>query len=356
MWRNKETLNFVEWLREHNEKIGGADEGCQAKKAGFYGMDVYSLASSAHAVLSYLDKVDPEGAKRAKARYACFDGFTEDAMNYAVGLATGKKDCANQALAEMLEVRKKAPDYLSQLLRQGLDDKAKEMTFSAVVNAEVVKGAENYYRNMFFREELTWNIRDTHMLQTVKDVEKHLRDDYGIEEPKIAIWAHNSHLGDARATDMGKRRGEVNLGQLMRETYGEQQTFIMGFTTHTGTVAAADEWDHPVQRKRVLESMRGSYERLLHEVHLPRYALKLRDAPDPLAEILTAPQLERFIGVIYRPDTERWSHYSTTSILDQFDMVIHFDRTSAVSPLEKEPDWAHLKPGDTIPETYPFGV
>lgn len=219
---------------------------------------------------------------------------------------------------------------------------------------------------MYFGDELTWNLRDTHFAATINRIIDHLARrmaarSHHTEHPKLVIWAHNSHLGDARATDMGKRRGEVNLGQLMRERYGDEEVFSIGFTTHAGTVAAADDWGGEGEKKKVRKSMPGSYENLFHSVGLPRFALNFKSDPEAAEEAKVAlggPLLERAIGVIYRPQTERQSHYFYASLPEQFDMVVHVDHTNAVWPLEPaHASWEerHLAKED-VAETYPFGV
>jgi erythromycin esterase-like protein len=198
---------------------------------------------------------------------------------------------------------------------------------------------------MYYGGADSWNLRDTHMFETLQ----HLLDAKG-PEAKAVVWAHNSHIGDARFTDMGISRDELNIGQLCRERFGDEAALI-GFGTHSGTVAAATDWDGPMEVKRVLPSRRDSYERLCHDSGVPRFLIDLGiDSHPALHQALLAPRLERFIGVIYRPDTERWSHYSEASLPQQFDAYVWFDETSAVTPLGPE----HARSG--MPDTYPFGV
>jgi erythromycin esterase-like protein len=338
MWRNADVLDFVGWLREHN------DERREPDKCGFYGLDLYSLHASIEAVLAYLKKVDPEAAKRALQHYACFEQFGESTETY--GYATGfglRRDCEREVVQELVALRRKAMDYLQ---RDG--QVAADAYFCAEQNALVVRNAEEYYRKMFRREVSSWNLRDTHMMESLGALEKHLSRTRG-NPAKIIVWAHNSHLGDARATHMGER-GELNLGQLVREHFGREAISI-GFTTHTGTVTAASDWDAPAERKNVRPSLPESYERVFHEVDCPRFCLNLRQ-PESVAAALRAQRLERAIGVIYRPDTEMISHYFGARLSDQFDAVLHFDHTRAVEPLERTAEW---EIGE-VEETFPSGL
>ncbi len=339
MWRNTDVVEFLDWLRAYNDAL---EPG--AAKAGFYGLDLYSLHSSMDAVLRFLEVVDPKAAKRARERYSCFDHFGEDTQVY--GFLTGSgatRSCEEEVVAQLLELQRRASDYLQRDGRVTAEE-----VFNAEQNARLVKNAEEYYRAMFLRSVSTWNLRDRHMAETLDALVAHL------ERPgapaKIVVWAHNSHLGDARATEMGQRRGELNLGQLARERYG-RDAFLVGFTTHHGTVTAASEWDAPAERKNVRPALDDSYEALFHATGLGRFLLDLR-TDKPTAEALREARLERAIGVIYRPDTERVSHYFKAQLPEQFDAVLHFDATRAVEPLERTSRW---EKGE-LPETYPFGV
>src|SRR5256714_9417462 len=320
MWRNSDVLDFVGWLREHN------DGGSPAKKAGFYGLDLYSLHSSIEAVLAYLHKVDPDAARRALYRYSCFDHFGEDTQAYGYAASFDLADsCEEEVLGQLIELRQRAGAYAS---RDGWV--ADDEFFFAEQNARLVKNAEEYYRSMFRGHVESWNRRDTHMAETLEALAAHL----GKRGPraKIVVWEHNSHLGDARATEIGGA-GEFNVGQLVRERYGDESVLI-GFTTDHGTVTAASNWDAPAERKRVRAGLPDSYEALFHEVDIPRFMLDIR-GDLALARALREPRLERAIGVIYRPETERASHYFHARLADQFDAVLHFDQTRAVEPLER---------------------
>lgn len=334
MWRNTEVLSFVRWLRDWNDHH-------PAHKVGFYGLDLYSLTTSIQAVIAYLDKVDPAAAQRARDRYACFDHFAGDTHAYGYAVSAGIfESCEDAVVKQLGEMRRRAAEYSR---RDGA--LAEEEFFFAEQNARLAQNAEQYYRAMFRGRHSSWNIRDTHMADTFDALMQFLGR-HGAPV-KIAVWAHNSHLGDARATEMGER-GEVNLGQLLRERHGEDVRSI-GFTTHEGTVTAAADWDADAGRKVVRPAIEGSVEYLLHAVGLPQFVLYLHD--EQLGGFIS-PLLERAIGVIYRPKTERQSHYFNARITEQFDALIHIDRTTALVPLEPSAHWYH----EEVPETYPSGL
>jgi erythromycin esterase-like protein len=336
MWRNRVVLEFVDWLKSHNIKLE------TDKQIGFYGLDLYSLHSSMAAVLDYLKKVDPEAEKIARNRYSCFDHFGEDAQSYGYAANYDAHfSCEDEAVKQLVELQRRSAEYAN------LDGFiARDEYFFAEQNARLVKNAEEYYRAMYKGRVSSWNLRDRHMAETLHALAAHLEAEN--LNAKIVVWAHNSHLGDARATEMGERN-ERNVGQLVRERY-KNEACLIGFTTHTGTVAAATNWDEPAQLKRVRPSHKDSYERIFHETELPQFFLNLRD--EDMKELLRKPQLERAIGVIYRPATERLSHYFTAVLSEQFDGVIHFDETHAVEPLDKISGWTH----DDAPETFPEGL
>lgn len=338
MWRNRDVLEFLETLRLHNDALPPGQHKC-----GFYGMDLYSLHTSIWAVLEYLDRVDPIAARRARFRYGCFDQSEEDpqAYGYAAGFDL-EQSCEAEVVAQLVEMQQRRAE-LSKRDGQVAEDEY----FFAEQNARLVKNAEEYYRQMFAGRVDTWNLRDTHMVETIDSLVRHLDRTRG-RMTKAVIWAHNSHLGDARATQMG-RQGELNVGQLCRQRWGHQ-VFNLGFTTHTGTVAAASDWGGPVEMKRVNPSAPDSFERLFHDAGFPNFMLIFSEAPRSAAE-LVAERMERAIGVIYRPDTERISHYFRASLSQQFDAVIHFDTTQALQPLELT---AAFEPEEA--ETYPSGV
>lgn len=338
MWRNADVLNFIGWLRAYNDSPGE-----NATKVGFYGLDLYSLYRSIEAVLDYLDAIDPEAADRARYRYACFEHFGEDTQAYGYATSLGLNEpCEAQVVAQLIELQQRAADY-ARRDGQVLEDEF----FYAEQNARLIKDAEEYYRTMFRGRISSWNLRDRHMADTLDRLVAYLVRQG--QPAKVVVWAHNSHLGDARATDMSTS-GELNVGQLVRQRYA-RDAVLVGLTTYAGTVTAASDWDGPAERKQVRPALPESYEAAFHGVGMPRFLLDLRN-DSPAATALRQPRLERAIGVIYRPRTERQSHYFEARLSEQFDAVLHFDETRAVEPLERMPHW------DTgeAPETYPFGV
>jgi erythromycin esterase-like protein/predicted phosphoribosyltransferase len=341
MWRNTAVLDFVGWLRDHNDRSGCEDRA----KAGFYGLDLYSMYRSIHEVISYLDRVDPAAAARARHRYACFDHFSgDDAQVYGFAAAFGAGESCERAVIEQLaDLHRHALDYAR---RDGLI--AEDELFYAEQNARTVLAAEEYYRTMFSGRVSSWNLRDRHMANTLDALARHLGRQRG-SPAKIVVWAHNSHLGDARATETAAR-GELNIGQLVRERH-QGDCRLIGFTTYTGTVTAADDWDGPAERKWVRPALAGSVEELLHEAGEGDFLLPF-GAARRSADALRSARLERAIGVIYRPQTERQSHYFQARMADQFDGVIHADETRALEPLERTARWEEGE----VPETYPFAV
>lgn len=331
MWRNHEFDWFIRWMRRHNENRD------YEAMVGFYGLDLYNLSGSMRAVIDFLETEDPEAAKVAKKRYGCLEPWAEDPQRYgAFSLYEGYARCEQPVLEMMRDLMKVNFDCLSEECDEWLD---------AAANARLVRDAERYYRVMYRGAAESWNLRDTHMFETLDQ----LLDAKG-PNSKAIVWAHNSHIGNAAFTEMGQHRGELNIGQLVKERFREKARLI-GFGTHTGTVAAADDWDEPMQIKPVNSSLPDSYERVSHDSHLPRFFLDLREGEvgRDIKEALMEPKLERFIGVIYRPDTERWSHYSQCILPRQFDAYVWFDETKAVNSLPGE-----QRPGDE--ETYPFGL
>ena len=342
MWRNTEIAEFIEWLRARNDRLSST-----ATKSGFYGLDLYSLHTSMKAVLHYLERVDPEAARRAGMRYACFDHFGPDPQVYGFVAATdADRSCRDQVVAQLVDMHQRT---MEQAMAQTLGGAriAEDELFFAEQNARLVKNAESYYRSMFFEDVSSWNLRDRHMVETLEALTRHLSRRGG--SAKIVVWAHNSHLGDARATEMAQR-GELNVGQLVREKY-RGDAALVGFTTDHGTVTAASNWGGPAERKNVRPALAGSWEALFHSGFPARFLLTWR-ADDATYKALRGPRLERAIGVIYRPATERASHYFKATLADQFDAVLHFDETRAVEPLD---DGAQSE-ADEVPETFPFAV
>jgi erythromycin esterase-like protein/predicted phosphoribosyltransferase len=331
MWRNAVVEDFVGWLRDHNDHLPA-----DAPRVGFYGLDLYSLHASMEAVIAYLDEVDGAAARRARERYACFDQFGRDPQVYAyeAGMA-GAEPCEAGAVEQLLELRRRAAEPAA-----GDADLDPDEHFFAEQNARLVVNAERYYRAMFRGGVESWNLRDLHMAETIDELTRHLERSSG--RAKLAVWEHNSHLGDNRATELGQA-GQLNVGQLVRERHAGD-TLIVGFTTYTGTVTAASDWGGPAERKNVRRALPASWEELFHEQGVPAFLV------DPRS--LHGRRLQRAIGVIYRPETERISHYFHARIADQFDAVIHLDETTAVQPLERTGEW---DVGE-LPETYPTGV
>ena len=329
MWRNTEVRDFVSWLRKHN---GTVEKG---KRVAFHGLDLYSLYDSIRSVLNYLDEVDPKSAKVARERYGCLTPWQRDPATYGHAALTGSyPTCESDVVRTLTDLLAKRRAYAE---RDG------ERFLDAEQNARLVANAERYYRIMYYGSRASWNLRDSHMFETLKN----LLAFHG-PDSKAVVWAHNSHVGNAAATEMAAR-GEYNIGQLCRKEFGDQ-AYIVGFGTHSGTVAAASEWDGPMEVKQVRPSLPNSYERLCHATGLARFMLGLRGPGDFCGpKGLGRERLERAIGVIYRPETELASHYFQANLPQQFDEYIWFDDTHAVTPL----DTAEIK---GLPDTYPFGV
>ena len=340
MWRNEAVVEFTEWLRQYNDK-----KPSSARKAGFYGIDLYSLNASIKAVIEYLEKTDPPAAERARHYYSCFDHhYAENPQQYGYASSCGlAKPCEEEVVRQLVALRHRAFDYMKH---DGFV--AEEEFFYAEQNAKAVVDAEEYYRTMFQSRVLSWNLRDRHMAETLDALANHLSSQRG-EPAKIVVWAHNSHVGDARATEMGDN-GEWNIGQLMRERHGSEVVSI-GFSTYRGTVTAASDWDGETECKIVRPAMPESYEALFHETGIPNFMLILR-GNDTLTRHLHLNRLQRAIGVIYHPQTERLSHYSFARLPEQFDAIIHIDKTTALKPLEVNPLWHK---GEVF-ETYPAGL
>jgi erythromycin esterase-like protein len=331
MWRNTDVDAFIRWLREHNEQRQ------YEQMASFYGLDLYNLQASMRAVIDFLEKEDPEAAKIARRRYACLEPWADHPATYGrMAIFEGYARCQAPVLEMLRDLMQRNFDCLTIECDEWLD---------AAANARLVKNAEAYYRVMYEGAAESWNLRDTHMFETLNQ----LLDAKGPRSRAI-VWAHNSHIGNAAHTDMGKSRGELNIGQLCKDKF-DAKARLIGFGTHTGTVAAADDWDMPMRVKQVRPSLEGSHERVSHDSGVNRFLLDLRaeEIGRELREALGEGRLERFIGVIYRPETERLSHYSECVLHKQFDAWVWFDETTAVTPLPGE-----MRPGEE--ETYPFGL
>ncbi len=328
MWRNTDVDAFIGWLRRHNVRLPAN------RRAGFYGLDIYSLSDSIAAVLAYLDKTDPGAATVARERYGCLTPWQQDPAVYGRAvLSRGYRACEPAVVQALTDLLGKRLDYAAQ---------GDERFFDAVQNAHLVAAAERYYRVMYYGGAEGWNLRDRHMFDTLTRLLDH-RSPYA----KAVVWAHNSHIGDARFTDMGRVREELNLGQLCRERFGSEAAMI-GFGTHSGTVAAASDWGEPMEVMRVQPSRPDSVERLFHDSKLERGVLMLDHDAD-LQRRLAENRLERFIGVIYRADTELHSHYAGVELSRQFDAYVWFDQTHAVEPLPTAQQ-------EGASDTWPFGV
>lgn len=318
MWRNREVVELIAWLRSHNELVDDPE-----RRVGFYGLDLYSLYKSVDAVLAYLRDVDPKAAEIARERYACLSPWARDPALY--GRAAINRGYA-QCEAPVVQVLR---DLLERRLEYAVADG--DRFFDAASNAHLVAAAEEYYRVMYYGGPASWNLRDQHMFDTLERLLE-----FRGPGAKAVVWAHNSHVGDARATEMGAARGEHNIGQLCRQGFGDS-AFSIGFGTHTGTVAAATDWGGPMEIKKVRPSHPTSYERLFHEAEVPAFLLSLRNpVRTAVREELAPPRLERAIGVIYRPETELQSHYFQAALPWQFDAYAWFDETQAVDSLDAE--------------------
>jgi erythromycin esterase-like protein len=326
MWRNREVDDFIAWLRQHNEALP------EAERAEFRGLDVYSLRGSIAAVLEYLDKVDPEAAGLARKRYGCLTPWQVEPAWYGRAVLGGHDPCEDAVTQQLRDLLASQFEYAAQ---DGED------FFDAAQNARIVRAAEQYYRVMYQGSDASWNLRDRHMFDTLEAV----LDRRG-PEAKAVVWAHNSHIGDASATEMGWR-GQFNIGELCKTAYRDRAVSI-GFGTDHGAVAAADDWDAPMQIKTVLPSRPDSYERVFRNTGHTRSLTDLR-SDRAVRDVLSEPRLERAIGVIYRPETELQSHYFQAVLPEQFDAYVWFEQTSPVTPLPTE------RPHG-VPETYPFGL
>ena len=330
MWRNHEVLDFIHWLRDFNLERRPPD-----RRVGFYGLDLYSLFTSIHCVLKYLDRVDPSAAAVARARYGCLTPWEGDPATYGRAALTGRyRSCEVEVvriLQDLLQRRGEAA------IKDGQD------LFDAQLNARLVTDAEQYYRIMYYGSDESWNHRDTHMFETLRL----LLARYG-SGAKAVVWEHNSHLGNAAATQFGKH-GQINVGQLCRQAFGDS-VYAIGQGTDHGTVAAASNWERAMEIKNVRPAHPDSYERLMHLAEMDAFFLPLSKSPNQqLTNALAARRLERAIGVVYHPETERLSHYFDASLPGQFDEWIWFDETSAVHPLTTQQSAEHEPP-------HPFAV
>lgn len=334
MWRNVPILEFAEWLHSYNQTIASQ------QSVGFYGLDVYSLYRSIEVILHELKKIDPVVAREAESYYACLAQYRHDPQAYGYAVFAGQiASCEFEVVQQLKKMQRELWGFLAE------NKITADEVLNLEQNAHVVKNAEQYYRQLFLDRVSNWNLRDSHMFQTLKALIRHYKLK-GIQKPKIIVWAHNSHVGNAAATQMG-RHGEYNIGQLAREQFGDQ-AFSVGFTTYHGTVSAASGWHGMVERKKVRDALPESYEALFHALEIPQFMLMLAGNES----VVPQQMLERAIGVVYQPQTERLSHYFDAQLARQFDAIIHCDATRAVEPLEKTTQWI----SGELPETYPFGM
>lgn len=333
MWRNVEVQNFTDWLQQHNAAVHDPKS-----RVSFHGLDLYSLNASIRAVLDYLDQVDPEAAAIARERYGCLSPWERDPATYGrAALHRNFMDCENAVVTMLRDILSKHLEYAA---------KDGDRFIDAAQNARLVAAAEHYYRAIYYGSALSWNLRDKHMFETLVSTMKARGD-----KTKAVVWAHNSHIGNAAATEMGIVSGEINLGQLCRDRFGREAALV-GFGTDRGTVTAASNWDGPMQTMSVRSAVDGSYEALCREAdtNTSEYLLDIRpDVHYDLREQLLQPRLERAIGVIYRPQTELASHYFQASLPEQFDLYVWLEETSAVHAIPVE----HV---EGAPDTYPFGL
>jgi erythromycin esterase-like protein len=327
IWRNAEVVDFLGFLADFNQARPAAE------KVGFYGLDLYSLHGSSEALLRCLDELDPSAAGQARRRYAGFEQCGREEESHGSAMSYVRPDCQDEAVRQLTARQSKA---FESLHRHGAV--AEDEQFFAEQGARAAREAERYYRAMFAGRISSWNLREQHMAQTLAALSEHLQRR---RAPKLVVWAHNTHVGDARATEMGELGG-LSLSQLIRERYGEQVLSI-GFTTHVGTVAAASAWGGPVERMALQPSLEGSWERMFHENAPAPWALLLNQKAW-LGQMLATPRLQRAIGVVYAPQTERGSHYFRARLSAQFDAVIHVDLTRALQPLEQASGWEQAEP------------
>jgi erythromycin esterase-like protein len=339
MWANDEIVDLVEWLRRYNAQRRSTDD----RKVGFYGLDVYSLWDSMRAVVDYLEHIDPQLAVGAKRAYRCFEPYGEDEQEYARATYLVPTSCEDEAVSVLRSLRGRAPEYAAD---------GREAFFNAEQNALVAKNAELYYRTMVRGGSQSWNVRDFHMVDTLdRLMSYHHRLN---PDAKAIVWEHNTHIGDARFTNMANA-GMVNVGQLVRQSRDDEGVVLVGFGSHRGTVIAGEEWGAPMERMRVPEARVGSWEDLMHDAveespeDIGAALLVFDDAHDGGLPGLDEPIAHRAIGVVYDPRHERWGNYVPTIIPRRYDAFIFIDETHALSPLHLP-----VRVGE-VPETFPSG-
>ncbi len=331
MWQNTEILKLIIWLKDFNKE--------KKEKINFFGLDLYSMYKSVDVIISYLEKVDAKAADEAKYYYSCFEQFRRDPQAYGYYVFSQlSESCQNEVIQEL----KNLENLQWKLIKE--KKISQDDSFYLMQNAKVVKNSEIYYRSLYINEVNNWNLRDSHMMETLEEIIKYYNKK-GIKKPKIIVWAHNSHIGNSAFTQMSLQE-EFNIGQLVKEKFNNN-SFSLGFTTYNGTVSAASNWDNPVERKIIRNALPESYEFLFHQIGIANFLLILNEK-----NLIPKNLLERAIGVVYMPQTERMSHYFYADLENQFDAVIHCDKTTALEPLEKTSKWIDGE----VPETYPSGL
>lgn len=343
LWRNKEIVNFIEWLRNYNATHRKPGKG-NAAPVSIYGIDLYGMKSSINALLDYLDKIDSVAARRARRRFKCLENFISPHSSEArLSEIRIDNSCAQDAAMQLCELRHNAAEYIKKEILE-----SENAYFQAKQNASLIHYAEEYYRSIAQGDPDSWNIRNKYMFETLENLADHLAKRLG-RAPRIVVWAHNAHIGNARATEMYKR-GEFNIGQLIKDRY-KDKSLLIGITCSNGTVLAADNWDNPGQIQKMNAPLSDSYEGLFYGIKNRGFLLDLRDNNTAVAGLMV-PRLQRSIGVIYKPKTERYSHYSEVCLPEQFDFLLHFYETTAIEPLDTQTRKYYSEYG----ETYPSGL
>ena len=329
MWANREVIELTEWMRDHNANLPAN------RQAGFYGLDVYSLWESMHSVLEYLDRLDPQLARNARRAYSCFEPYEEDAQEYARATVLVPTSCEDEAVQILSQLRARSPEFR---------DDGPDAYFNAEQNALVARNAELYYRMMVRGGAGSWNVRDNHMVETLNRLMTH----HG-PRAKAIVWEHNTHIGDARFTDMA-RSGMVNVGQLVRQEHEREGVVIVGFGAHHGSVIASEEWEAPMQKMRVPDAREGSYEHAMHSAEIGDSLFLFPQGDGDATTNLREARGHRAIGVVYNPRTEHWGNYVPTILPGRYDAFIYLEETKALDPLHMP-----VRVDGEVPETFPFG-
>jgi erythromycin esterase len=328
MWANDEVVELAEWLHEFNATRP------EQQKAGLYGLDVYSLWESMDAVLAYLHRTQVDAVEAARQAFACFEPYGRDEQEYARATMWAPASCEEDVVRMLHELRLDRPKYQHD---------GREEFFNAEQNAIVARNAEHYYRTMVRGGAASWNVRDGHMVESLN----RLVDFHG-EDCKAIVWEHNTHIGDARYTDMAAE-GMVNVGELVRQQHGADGVVLVGFGSYRGTVIAGDYWGAPMRKMPVPPGRPSSWEELLHHA-LGADSLLLFDRQTE-SEAWLEPRGHRAIGVVYRPEVDAYGNYVPTVLPRRYDALIYLDETRALHPLRVPADVEH-----EVPETYPTGV